>query len=92
MNYAKAVAEFHKPNFGELDHENHICLVNGGVEGLYCSFMGLVNPGEEVVLFDPSYDCYRPQIQMAGGKSIGIPLLPRKRVHILLFSKVKKTS
>jgi len=45
--------------------------------------MGLVNPGEEVILFDPSYDCYRPQIQMAGGKTIGIPLRPKK--HVLTF-------
>jgi aspartate/methionine/tyrosine aminotransferase len=42
--------------------------------------MGLVNPGEEVILFDPSYDCYRPQVQMAGGKTIGIPLIPRFNV------------
>jgi len=41
--------------------------------------MGLVNPGEEVILFDPSYDCYRPQIQMAGGKTIGIPFSLRPK-------------
>ena len=44
--------------------------------------MGLVNPGEEVILFDPSYDCYRPQVQMAGGKTIGIPLIPRFNVDL----------
>jgi aspartate/methionine/tyrosine aminotransferase len=42
--------------------------------------MGLVNHGEEVIVFDPSYDCYRPQVQMAGGKTIGIPLRPKKSV------------
>ena len=59
-----------------MDIENQIVTVNGGVEGLYCSILGLVNPGDEVLQFDPSYDCYRPQIQMAGGKCIGLPLKP----------------
>lgn len=67
-------------------------MVSGGVEGLYCAIMGLVNPGEEVILFDPSYDCYRPQVQMAGGKSIGIPLIPRKNVNYHIFSNLRPKS
>lgn len=39
--------------------------------------MAFVDEGDEVVFFDPSYDCYRAQVQMAGGKSIGIPLKPK---------------
>ncbi len=54
--------------------------VNGAVEGLFCAILGLVNEGEEVVMFDPSYNAYRPQVQMAGGKSVGLPLKPRKNV------------
>lgn len=46
LNFTKAIAEFHRPTFGELDHENNICVTNGGVEALFCSIMGLVNPGE----------------------------------------------
>lgn len=67
-------------------------MVSGGVEGLYCAIMGLVNPGEEVILFDPSYDCYRPQVQMAGGKSIGIPLIPRKNVSYHIVSNLRPKS
>lgn len=62
------------------------------MEGLYCAIMGLVNPGEEVILFDPSYDCYRPQVQMAGGKSIGIPLIPRKNVSYHIVSNLRPKS
>jgi len=29
------------------------------------------------MFFDPSYDCYRAQIQMAGAKAVGLPLLPK---------------
>jgi aspartate/methionine/tyrosine aminotransferase len=45
---------------------------------LLCCFLGLLNPGDEAIFFDPSYDCYRSQIQMAGGKAIGLPLKPKK--------------
>lgn len=48
--------------------------------------MGHVNPGEEVIIFDPAYDVYRPQVQMAGGKTIGITLRPNKTVNMHLFS------
>ena len=63
-----------------MNPETNIVTVNGGVEGLYCAIMGLVDEGDEVIFFDPSYDCYRAQIQMAGGKSIGLPLKPRQAV------------
>jgi aspartate/methionine/tyrosine aminotransferase len=52
----------------------------------------LLNPGEELILFDPSYTCYRPQVQMAGGKTIGIPLIPRKTVYLLELSNPRKNS
>ncbi len=36
--------------------------VNGGSEGLYCCIMGLVNPEEEVIIFDPAYDFYKERL------------------------------
>ena len=83
LNYVKAIAEFHKKSFGTLDPENDIVTVNGGVEGLFSCIVGLINQGDEVLVFDPSYDCYRPQVQMAGGKTIGMPLIPKKSVSPL---------
>ena len=82
LNYTKSIHNFHKNRgaFENIDHETQITTVFGGVEGLFCSIMGNVNPGDEVLFFDPSYDCYRPQIQMAGGKAIGLPLRPKKSV------------
>jgi aspartate/methionine/tyrosine aminotransferase len=43
--------------------------------------MSLVNDGDEVIFFDPSYDCYRAQIKLAGGKPIGLPLKPKQQVR-----------
>ncbi len=71
-----AIANYHK-RFGKLDPENQIVTVSGGVEGLFDCIVGLVDEGDEVVFFDPSYDCYRAQIQIAGGRSVGIPLKPK---------------
>ena len=74
----EAIAKFHQPNFPrKIDPLNDIVATNGGSEALFCSFLGIVNPGEEVLFFDPAYDAYRSQIQMAGGKAIGLPLRPR---------------
>lgn len=80
ITLVEAIANYHKKRFPQLDPENNIVTTNGGVEGLYCSIMALVNEGDEVAFFDPSYDCYRAQIQMAGGKSRGIPLKPKINV------------
>lgn len=49
----------------------------GGVGALYSSITGLVNPGEEVILFTPFYDCYQAQVQMAGGVSRTVALKPK---------------
>lgn len=58
--------------------------MTGADEGLFCSFLGLLNQGDEVILFDPAYNSYRPQVQMAGGKCIGIALQPKIKVNIRL--------
>ena len=86
LNFAQAIADFHKKNFPNLNPETDITTVFGGVEGLFCSIVGNVNEGDEVLFFDPSYDCYRPQTQMAGGKPIGIPLKPKVSVPLLQSS------
>lgn len=80
LNYLKSIKNFHGETFNDLDIEKHIVTTFGGSEALYCCIMGLVNEGEEVIIFDPAYDVYRPQVQMAGGKTIGIQLRPKKRV------------
>lgn len=46
---------------------------------MFCCFMGLMDPGDEAILFDPSYDCYRAQIQMAGGRTRAVPLKPKQQ-------------
>lgn len=58
----------------DLDGEITISL--GATESIFSALIALVQPGDEVILFDPSYDSYAPAILLAGGKPIHIPLTP----------------
>lgn len=55
-----------------------VCVSAGAVSCLDAIFRAIINPGEEVILLDPSYDCYRAQIQLAGGKTHSVPLKPKR--------------
>ncbi|MFT4614050.1 MAG: methionine aminotransferase [Bacteroidia bacterium] len=58
----------------DCDPESEITVLPGATEGIFCAVMASVNPGDEVLVFDPCYDCYEPAIELAGGKAIHIPL------------------
>ena len=57
-----------KRHYGiDVDPQAGILVTHGATEALFASILGLVDPGEEVIVFEPSYDSYVPAIQMAGG-------------------------
>ena len=58
-----------------LDPIHEITITPGATIGLYASIQALIRKGDEVIIFDPSYDSYAPAVQLAEGKSIHIPLL-----------------
>lgn len=45
-----------------------ITITCGATQALASAITALVQPGDEVILFEPAYDCYRPLIELAGGK------------------------
>lgn len=60
----------------KVDPEFEITVTAGGTEAIFASIAGLVSQGDEVILFDPSYDCYNPAIRLNGGIPIHINLNP----------------
>lgn len=58
------------------DLDSEITVTLGATEAIFSAVVSLVHPGEEVILFDPSYDSYAPAVISAGGRPIHIPLDP----------------
>jgi len=59
-----------------LDPDLQITITLGATEAIYSAVQALVGPGDEVIVFDPSYDSYEPAAQLAGATCIHIPLQP----------------
>lgn len=51
----------------QLDPMSEVMVTSGATEALTGSILGLVQPGDEVLLFQPMYDSYVPIIRLAGG-------------------------
>lgn len=76
IELVNSIAKYHT-RYQNLNPLTDICVNAGGVGALYSSITGLVNPGEEVILFTPFYDCYQAHVQMAGGISRTVALKPK---------------
>jgi len=68
----------HAKRFYDLtfDPETEVLVTSGATEALTASIMGLVGQGDEVVLIEPSYDCYRPIAQAVGAVVRSVKLAP----------------
>ena len=72
----EAVARNERRFFGIDREAGDVLITSGATEALSDCLMALVEPGDEVVLFDPSYDCYAPLIWRAGGIPKPVALSP----------------
>ena len=57
-----------------VDPETEITITAGATQAIFTSITALINPGDEVILFDPSYDSYNPAIRLNGGVPVHINL------------------
>ena len=59
-----------------VDPESQVTVTLGATEAIYSAIQAVVGPGDEVIVFDPSYDSYDPAVRLAGARCIRIPLMP----------------
>ena len=57
-----------------INANDEITISPGGTYALFTAFAAILQPGDEVIVFEPSYDCYIPQIELTGAKAITLPL------------------
>jgi len=58
----------------ELNADKQITITSGATEALFVAIQAAVRPNDEVIVFDPAYDSYKPAIELAGGRSVHIAL------------------
>jgi N-succinyldiaminopimelate aminotransferase len=60
----------------DLDPDTEVMITSGATEALAGALLALIEPGDEVVLFQPFYDAYLPLIRRAGGIPRFVKLSP----------------
>ncbi|MBU6493291.1 MAG: pyridoxal phosphate-dependent aminotransferase [Burkholderiales bacterium] len=58
----------------QLDWGQEITITAGATQALFTAILCCVHPGDEVIVFEPTYDSYVPSIELAGGKPVFITL------------------
>src|SRR5205814_5940003 len=53
-----------------------ITVTAGATQAILSAVLAVVHPGDEVIVLDPCYDSYEPNIVMAGGTAVHVPLVP----------------
>src|ERR671916_3027101 len=59
-----------------IDPDNEVMVTSGATEALAGALLALLEPGDEVVLFEPMYDAYLPLVRRAGGVPRFVTLTP----------------
>jgi N-succinyldiaminopimelate aminotransferase len=71
-----AVADHYGRHQGLNLAPDDVLVTSGATEALAAAFLGLLAPGDEVIVLDPAYDAYRPLIARAGGVARSVVLRP----------------
>jgi methionine transaminase len=57
-----------------VDAAAEVTVTSGATEALFAAIHAVVRPGDEVIVLEPAYDSYQPAIELAGGRTLRVPL------------------
>jgi len=78
-----------------INPETNITITPGGTYSIFCAFSTIIQPGDEVIIFEPAYDSYIPNIVFNGGVVVPIELefpdysIPWDKVKAAITPKTK---
>lgn len=89
LKLREAISEKTKKCYGAYyNPETEITITAGATQAIYTAITSVIREGDEVIVFEPAYDCYVPAIELCGGKPIFLQLkYPDYKVN---WSDVKK--
>ncbi|MFI5453054.1 methionine aminotransferase [Pedobacter sp. UC225_61] len=61
---AKKMATLYGTNYHP---ETEVTITAGGTQAIFTALAAIINPGDEVIIFEPAYDCYSPTVKLLGG-------------------------
>lgn len=68
------ISKYLQERFDVNYDKDEIILTAGSSQGILAALMAIINPGDEIIVTEPTYICYIPDIEMCGGKAVVIPL------------------
>lgn len=72
----------------KINPDTQVTVTPGGTYALYTALTTILQPGDEVIVFEPAYDCYIPAIELNGARAVAIQLtFPAYRID---WAEVKK--
>ncbi|MBA4340859.1 MAG: methionine aminotransferase [Methylibium sp.] len=58
------------------DAGSEITITAGATQAIFTALLSIVHPGDEVIVLEPCYDSYAPNIELCGGTVVRVPLTP----------------
>ncbi len=58
------------------DADSEVTITAGATQAILTALLAIVHPGDEVIVLEPCYDSYLPNIELAGGVAVRVPLTP----------------
>ncbi len=75
LELREAIAgKLNRENKIDADPETEIIATVGGMGALSLAMLALINPGDEVLIPDPGFVCYKAQVLLSSGKAVSLPL------------------
>src|SRR5579875_698296 len=73
--FRDAICDYYRRLYGiDFDPEREVTVCCGSTEGMIASMLALLNPGDEVVIFEPFYENYWPDSLLSGAVCRYVPL------------------
>jgi aminotransferase len=82
------VRKYHEWYGMEVNPETELTVTCGATEAMAATLLAIVNPGEEVIVFEPFYENYGPDAILCDAKPVFVPLLPGQPLDLDRLGRV----